>query len=319
MRGVFKGLRNDATVLVRLRSRKTGMVVSQPKSYSSGVRGGYAGDSARDGAMRDYAKVVPTFWTGKTGKALRAKGNETLIVGMYLMTAPHSNMLGLYYLPLIYIAHETGLGIEGASKGLQGAIEAGFCSFDEASEMVWVHEMAFFQIATELKPADKRCMGIQKDFDNLPNNPFSEAFLSKYKAAFHLLDARAIEAPSKPRTKPLRSQEHEQEQEQEQEKNSRVAAVADSTSKTISIKDLVSEGVEKQKAADWLVLRKAKRLPLTLSAWIDTKAEGEKVGLTPADTVAHAVSCNWAGFKASWYAKDNGSPMYSGGIFAGAI
>lgn len=176
--------------------------------------------------MRDYAKVVPTFWTGKTGKALRAKGNETLIVGMYLMTAPHSNMLGLYYLPLIYIAHETGLGIEGASKGLQGAIEAGFCSFDEASEMVWVHEMAFFQIATELKPADKRCMGIQKDFDNLPNNPFSEAFLSKYKAAFHLLDARAIEAPSKPLTKPLRSQEQEQEQDIEQEGGESASASA---------------------------------------------------------------------------------------------
>lgn len=90
------------------------------------------------------------------------------------------------------------------------------------------------------------------------------------------------------------------------------AAFADATTKTVSVKNLVSEGVDKQKAADWLILRKAKRLPLTLSAWADTKAEGEKVGLTPADTVAHAVNSNWAGFKASWYSKDHGSAAQSG-------
>ena len=90
------------------------------------------------------------------------------------------------------------------------------------------------------------------------------------------------------------------------EKYSGGAADADTTAKTISIKALIAEGVDKQKAADWLVLRKAKRLPLTVSAWDDTKAEGEKVGLTPAQTVGHAVCSNWAGFKASWYTKDHG-------------
>jgi hypothetical protein len=88
-------------------------------------------------------------------------------------------------------------------------------------------------------------------------------------------------------------------------KDNGCSAVAEPTAKTVSVKNLVSEGVDKQKAADWLVLRKAKRLPLTQSAWIDTKLEGEKVGLTPAMTVAHAVGCNWAGFKSSWYLKDN--------------
>lgn len=68
----------------------------------------------------------------------------------------------------------------------------------------------------------------------------------------------------------------------------------------LKAKDLESEGVERQHAADWLQLRKAKRLPLTLTAWADTKAEGAKAGLTPAQTVARAVANNWAGFKAAW-------------------
>ena len=68
--------------------------------------------------MRDYAKVSPRFWLGETGRELRKAGAEAQVVAFYLMTSPHANMLGLYYLPVLYLAHETGLGPEGASKGL---------------------------------------------------------------------------------------------------------------------------------------------------------------------------------------------------------
>ncbi len=76
--------------------------------------------------MRDYAKVSPRFWLGETGRELRKAGAEAQVVAFYLMTSPHANMLGLYYLPVLYLAHETGLGLEGASKGLKRAVEAGF-------------------------------------------------------------------------------------------------------------------------------------------------------------------------------------------------
>lgn len=167
--------------------------------------------------MRDYGKVSPQFWIGRTGKALRAAGIETQIVAMYLMTSPHANMLGLYYMPKLYIAHETGLGEKGASKGLQRAIEAGFCAYDDDSEMVWVYEMARYQISDRLKPDDKRCVGIQNEYNTLPANPHLEPFFDKYEVSFNLTQKRQkatetaspIEAPSKPH----RSQEQEQEQE----------------------------------------------------------------------------------------------------------
>ncbi len=171
--------------------------------------------------MREYAKIAPTFWTGKTGKAIKRHGMEAVVMATYLMSSPHSNMLGLFYQPMLYAAHETGLGIEGASKGLQGCIEAGFCSFDEASEMVWVHEMALYQIAEFLSVADKRCKGIQRDYDALPDCPFLGPFYDRYEAAFHLTSRRSGEAPDavhrQAPSKPLRSQEQEQEQEQEQD------------------------------------------------------------------------------------------------------
>lgn len=73
--------------------------------------------------MRDYAKVSPRFWLGETGRELRKAGAEAQVVAFYLMTSPHANMLGLYYLPVLYLAHETGLGLEGASKGLQRGLK----------------------------------------------------------------------------------------------------------------------------------------------------------------------------------------------------
>jgi hypothetical protein len=160
--------------------------------------------------MREYAKVAPTFWTGATGKELRRRGSEAVVVALYLMSSPHSNMLGLYYQPALYMAHETGLGIEGASKGLQHCIEARFCSFDPDTEMVWVPEMASYQIGDELVSGDKRCKGIQKDYEALPKNPFLAAFFERYGKAFHLtrLHPAAVadggkkpspfDAPSKP-------------------------------------------------------------------------------------------------------------------------
>jgi hypothetical protein len=157
--------------------------------------------------LRDYAKVAGTFWTGATGRALKSKGKDAVIVGLYLMTCPNSNMLGLYWLPRLYIEHETGLGSEGASEGLARAIEVGFCEYDEASEVVWVKEMAAYQIADTLKSDDNRCKGIQREYDQLPENPYLARFYERYGVPFHMTACRGkqkglrrgLQAPTKPR------------------------------------------------------------------------------------------------------------------------
>ena len=174
--------------------------------------------------MREYGKISPLFWTGKTGKAIKASGPEAIVVAMYLMSSPHSNMIGLYYMPKLYLAHETGLGFEGASKGLQRACEAGFCSYDDASEVVFVHEMAKYQIADELAANDNRVKGIIRELESVPENPYTAAFYEKYGAAFKLPKQPEKTSPFEAPSKPLRSQEQEQEQEQERK---RAAAARD--------------------------------------------------------------------------------------------
>jgi len=171
------------------------------------------------------------------------------------------------------------------------------------------------------------------DFDNKPVKWESRQFDSDTSNA-RVAKHRALQKEKRPKkgngsvtllkhksNAPETETETETETDTEKNKDTGAAAIADATEpvKTVSVKALIAEGIDKQKANDWLILRKAKRLPLTVSAWADTKAEGEKVGLTPADTVAHAVNSNWAGFKASWYAKDHGTSAHSGGVLAGAI
>jgi hypothetical protein len=147
--------------------------------------------------LRPYATVSPLFWTGKTGKKLRQLP-DTQRVAMYLMTSPHSHQSGLYWLPMMYVCNEIGLTIEGASKALLWLSEENFCKYDEATEWVWVCEMAAWQIGSELSEVDKRCKGLQQYLTTLPALPFMEAYVERYASDFHLRapSARGIKAPS---------------------------------------------------------------------------------------------------------------------------
>lgn len=63
---------------------------------------------------------------------------------------------------------------------------------------------------------------------------------------------------------------------------------------------LKPEGVPDQEWFDYLAVRKAKRLPLTETAWKDFLDEVEKAGITVADAVHICCVKGWGGFKASW-------------------
>lgn len=218
--------------------------------------------------MRDYAKISPKFWTGDTGQELTRRGSDALVVAMYLMSSPHSNMLGLYYQPVLYMAEETGLTPEGASKGLQQCMEAGFCDYDPVSKMVWVFEMASYQIGSELLPTDKRCKGIQKDYNALPNVPFLGPFFDHYKQKFHLTDrrdfvakdkglhlkvVRPLEAPSKPGTGT----------EKEQDKGKKEGASPKDKTGELDLAFVLPEWIPVEPWDGFVEMRKKLRKPMT--------------------------------------------------------
>jgi uncharacterized phage protein (TIGR02220 family) len=167
--------------------------------------------------MRDYAKLSPQFWINATGRKIKQAGLSTQLIALYLITNPHATMLGLYYLPITFIAHETGLSLADATQSLHILCQIGFCSYDDVSEYIWVHEMAAEQIGASLKVTDNRIKAINEAYLAFPNLSFLPAFYAKYKEAFHLLDSSYRLNPLAGSPEPLHSQEQAQEQQTEQE------------------------------------------------------------------------------------------------------
>lgn len=165
--------------------------------------------------MRDYGKVSPQFWIGKTGKSLRGNA-EAQVLAIYLMTSPHANMIGVYHCPVAYMAHETGLSLEGASKALQCLIEADFCTFDAEDEYVFVHQFALHQVGESLDPKDKRCKGVENELAKVPKNQCWQSFRAHYAVPYNLPLPTQNTSPSEAPPKPLESQKQEQKQKQEQ-------------------------------------------------------------------------------------------------------
>ncbi|MDM9629525.1 hypothetical protein QTL95_26940 [Rhizobium sp. S152] len=168
--------------------------------------------------MRKFASVPPRVWQADL-KAIRGD-TEAIVVHYHLTTSGHANMLGLYYVPVAYIAHELGISSEGASKGLLSLMQAGICEYDFDRDLVWVREMAADQVAPQLSPKDKRVRGIAEQLAMLPICPTTLGFYQKYRLPFHLHDERCLEdfemaitdfgeAPSKP----LRSKEKDKDKD----------------------------------------------------------------------------------------------------------
>lgn len=78
--------------------------------------------------------------------------------------------------------------------------------------------------------------------------------------------------------------------------------------KELTAKDLVAQGVEPQVAADWMLVRKKKKAPLTETAWDDVKSEAAKAGVPLNSAVKIAAANNWQGFKDSWLNDEKTGP-----------
>lgn len=169
--------------------------------------------------MRDYSKVHPKIWIGKTGKEIKSFGAETIAFTHYLISSPQSHMSGVYYLPFTYMVHESGLSSKAVTKALQNLISIDFCTYDKNTEYVWVHNMARYQVGEELHPKDNMVKFMNKHFKNLPKVSFLKRFYEKYREVFYLKERKDLITLSEGASEVVRSQEQEQETEHETEQD----------------------------------------------------------------------------------------------------
>jgi len=88
--------------------------------------------------------------------------------------------------------------------------------------------------------------------------------------------------------------------------------------KTVATKVARPSSVDQQVWNDWLSIRKAKKLPLTETAWEQMLGEIETAGLTVDVVIKECCLRGWASFKANWL-KDNPITVAPSIRFAGDI
>ena len=64
--------------------------------------------------MREYGQIQCSFWTDPD---IRSLSEDARLLAAYLLTGPHSNGLGCYYLPFAYLQGDFGWPEERVSKG----------------------------------------------------------------------------------------------------------------------------------------------------------------------------------------------------------
>ena len=70
------------------------------------------------------------------------------------------------------------------------------------------------------------------------------------------------------------------------------------------LKELLSIGVERKIAEEWIKVRKNKKLTQTETAFQRTKAEIDKSGRNANDCITLCVERSWGGFKAEWIERE---------------
>ena len=198
----------------------------------------------------------------------------------------YRRMLDLYYRTEKPLQHVEDVARLIRMKDHAAEVGAVLNEFFTPSDEGWRHPRCDAEIATFKAMAEGGRKGAAKRWGKASDSP-------------------PIATPSSPQCQPEPKPKPKPKEETKTARKRAAPAVL------VSLTDLIAEGCDEQSATDWLIARKAKGLPLTPTAWADTKAEAIKAGLSPAQAVRAAAGNGWAGFKASWKAQE-ASPRNAG-------
>jgi hypothetical protein len=162
--------------------------------------------------VRTYSIFTPQRWIGTTGKRLR-RGildrkpgdpereayKDAQIVADVLLNNPNANHYGLYYITLLTIADLTGLLADEIARALVILEREEFSFYDDATEFVWVKEMARVQMFLPLKPGDRQVKSTNTWYRQVPRNPFLGPFFDRYNEDLRLETKREEWAPRTPK------------------------------------------------------------------------------------------------------------------------
>ena len=137
--------------------------------------------------MGKYAQVYTRIWYDKAFNTLSIPYRFFFL---YALSSPHSNMIGYYKLPLMYIMSDLGWNHGQAEGAVKDRELAHFLAYDPAAEMILVRKYLKYNQITN----DKQKTGAIRILEELPKSSLHPLFLEciklyapKYGAAFEAL------------------------------------------------------------------------------------------------------------------------------------
>jgi hypothetical protein len=119
--------------------------------------------------MANYYRVDPNFW-----KAERRRWTDReKLLGIYLLTCPHRNLEGLYWLPKAYIAADLGWPSRAVEEALSALVDADFAAYDDQAEVVFVLK----SLEHQAPKSEKQVTGAVSSLAKVPASSLFDAFL----------------------------------------------------------------------------------------------------------------------------------------------
>jgi uncharacterized phage protein (TIGR02220 family) len=156
--------------------------------------------------MRIYGSIQTKFWVHPEIKKL---SDQAKLLGAYLLSSPHTNMLGCFRIPIGYIAEDLNWDSDLVRKALNELSAILFITYDSD----WIFIGNFLKYNPIENPNQGK--SIAKLFDDVPKNiVFSSQLINKLQEYSEYLQDDFINR-LETLSEPFRNQDQDQDQKQE--------------------------------------------------------------------------------------------------------
>lgn len=128
-------------------------------------------------ATREYGKIHSSFWTSNDIRSMTEDGRT---LAAYLLTGPHSNMLGCFRIPVAYVADDLNWASERVKEGFAELYRKGWATLSEGSNWVVIHKFLKWN-----QPENPNVVkAAEKLFDQIPDDCAAKPLLAWAIAEF---------------------------------------------------------------------------------------------------------------------------------------
>lgn len=127
--------------------------------------------------MREYGKIHSSFWTSQDIRSMTEDGRT---LAAYLLTSPHSNMLGCFRIPPAYVSDDLKWPLQRVMEGFAELYRKGWATLSEGSNWLVIHKFLKWN-----QPENPNVVkAAEKLFDQIPNDCGAKPLLAWAIAEF---------------------------------------------------------------------------------------------------------------------------------------